>query len=160
MQLQRGAKPYSKVAQLSSKCRGVFRALTNFFDGVFLRKQLLKAKNRQLFSHKRSVIDVSQGFIYASDVVEIFCEQCVKSVQIRSFFCSVFSRIRIKYGGLLRKAPYSVGMRENTELKKAHYLDIFHTVEKQQSLTRVTLHKIQKFHLIFWCINFVETHTS
>ena len=33
---------------------------------------------------------------------------CVKSVQIRSFFWSIFSCIRTEYGDLLRKSPYSV----------------------------------------------------
>ena len=37
--------------------------------------------------------------------------QCVKSVQIRSFFYSVFSRIRTEYGP-----------------EKTRYLDTFHTV--------------------------------
>ena len=40
---------------------------------------------------------------------------CVKSVQIRSFFWSVFSRICTEYGYLLRKSPYSVRMRENAD---------------------------------------------
>ena len=37
----------------------------------------------------------------------------VKSVQIRSYFWSVFSRIRTEYGEILRISPYSVQMREN-----------------------------------------------
>ena len=40
---------------------------------------------------------------------------CVKSVQIRSFFWSVFSRICTEYEYLLRKSPYSVRMRENAD---------------------------------------------
>ena len=43
---------------------------------------------------------------------------CVKSVQIRSFFWSVFSCIRTEYGDLLRKSPYSVQIQENTDQKK------------------------------------------
>ena len=42
---------------------------------------------------------------------------CVKSVQIRSFFWSVFSRIRTEYGEILRISLYSVRMRENTDQK-------------------------------------------
>ena len=46
---------------------------------------------------------------------------CVKkSVQIRIYFWSVFSRIRTEYGGILRIlriSPYSVRMRENTDQK-------------------------------------------
>ena len=43
---------------------------------------------------------------------------CVKSVQIRSFFWSVFSRTRAKYGDLLRKSPYSARVRESKDQKK------------------------------------------
>ena len=37
---------------------------------------------------------------------------CVKSVQIQSFFWSVFFRIRTEYGETLRISPYSVRMRK------------------------------------------------
>ena len=43
---------------------------------------------------------------------------CLKSVQIRSFFWSVFSRIWTEYGEMLRISPYSVWMWENTDQKK------------------------------------------
>ena len=49
----------------------------------------------------------------------LFCcyLHCVKSVQIQSYFWSVFSCIRTKYGELLRKSSYSVRIQENTEQK-------------------------------------------
>ena len=50
---------------------------------------------------------------------------CVKSVQIRSFFLSVFSRIRTEYGEILRISPYSVRMRENTDQKKLRIWTLF-----------------------------------
>ena len=43
---------------------------------------------------------------------------CMKSVQIRSFFWSLFSCIRTKYGDLRSKPPYSVPIQENTNQKK------------------------------------------
>ena len=43
---------------------------------------------------------------------------CVKSVQMRSFFSSVFSRIRTEYREILRIPPYSVRMPEDTDQKK------------------------------------------
>ena len=43
---------------------------------------------------------------------------CVKSVQIRSFFWYVFSRIRTEYEEILRISSYSFRMRENTDQKK------------------------------------------
>ena len=43
---------------------------------------------------------------------------CVKSVHIRSFFWSVFSRIWNEYGEIQSISPYSVRMREKTVQKK------------------------------------------
>ena len=37
------------------------------------------------------------------------------------FFWPVFSRIRTEYGGLQKKSPYSVQMRENTDQKSSEY---------------------------------------
>ena len=50
---------------------------------------------------------------------------CVKSVQIRSFFWSVFCRIWTEYGDLLCKSPYSVQIWENTDQKKLRIWTIF-----------------------------------
>ena len=47
---------------------------------------------------------------------------CVKSVHIRSFFWSVFSRIRTKYRSI---SPYSVRMRGNTDQKKLRIWTLF-----------------------------------
>ena len=41
----------------------------------------------------------------------------MKSVRLRNFFWSVFSCIWTKYGGLLRKSPYSVRIQEKTPEK-------------------------------------------
>ena len=43
---------------------------------------------------------------------------CVKSVQMRSFFWSVFSRIRTEYGEILQ-------MRQNTDQKKLRIWTLF-----------------------------------
>ena len=45
---------------------------------------------------------------------------CVKCVQMRSFFLSVFSRIRTEYGEIRSISPYSVRIQENTDQKKHH----------------------------------------
>ena len=45
----------------------------------------------------------------------------VKIFRIRSFFWSVFSRIRTEYGEILRISPYSVRMKENTDQKNLEY---------------------------------------
>ena len=56
--------------------------------------------------------------IFVSILIFIWRYHCVKSVQIRSFFWSVFSNIRTEYGEMLRISPYSVWIRENTDQKK------------------------------------------
>ena len=62
-----------------------------------------------------------------SKIVYGFCEfryafphnnHCVKSVKMRSFFWSVFSRILTKYGKIQNISPYSARVRENTDQKK------------------------------------------
>ena len=50
---------------------------------------------------------------------------CVKSVQIRSFFWSVFFRIRTEYGEIRSISPYSVRMRENTDQKQLRIWTLF-----------------------------------
>ena len=49
----------------------------------------------------------------------------MKSVQIRSFYWSAFSRIRTEYGDLRSKYPYSVQMRENTDQEKLRIWTLF-----------------------------------
>ena len=44
---------------------------------------------------------------------------CVKSVQIRSFFWSVFSCVRTEYRDLLLKSLYSFQVHENTDQKSS-----------------------------------------
>ena len=50
---------------------------------------------------------------------------CVKSDQIWSFFWSVFSCIRTRYGDLLGKSPYSVRVQESTDQKKLRIWTLF-----------------------------------
>ena len=50
---------------------------------------------------------------------------CVKSVQIRSFFWSVFSRIRTEYGEKRSISPYSVRIRENSDQEKHRIWTLF-----------------------------------
>ena len=49
----------------------------------------------------------------------------MKSVQIRSFFWSVFSGIWTEYGETRCISPYSVWMRENTDQKNLHIWTLF-----------------------------------
>ena len=50
---------------------------------------------------------------------------CVKSVQILSFFWSVFSCILTEYGDLRSTSPYSARIQENTEQKKLRIWTLF-----------------------------------
>ena len=61
---------------------------------------------------KSSSIFYFKKFVCGTNADQFLTEYCVKSVQIRSFFWSVFSCIRTKYGDLLRKSPYSVRNRK------------------------------------------------
>ena len=74
---------------------------------------------------------------------------CVKRVQIRSFFWSVFSRIRTESGELLRKFLYSVRIRENTDRKKTPYLESFYAVIFGQHNIELELQEELNFFLFF-----------
>ena len=52
-------------------------------------------------------------------------KHCMKSVQIRSFFWSINSCIRAKYGDLRSKSPYSLWIQENMDQKKLRIWTIF-----------------------------------
>ena len=52
----------------------------------------------------------------------------VKSVQIRSYFWSVFSCIWTEYEDLRIKSPYSVRIQENTDQKLLRIWTFFHAV--------------------------------
>ena len=55
-----------------------------------------------------------------SERLNTFCilpTETLKSVQIQSFFWSVFSRIWTEYGDLILKSSYSAQMRENMDQK-------------------------------------------
>ena len=54
-----------------------------------------------------------------------FLSHCVKSVHIRSFFWSVFSRIQTEYKEILGISPHLVRMRENTDQKKLRIWTLF-----------------------------------
>ena len=70
---------------------------------------------------------------------------CVKSVQIRSFFWSVFSCIRIEYGEIRSISPYSVWMWENTDQKKLRIWTLF-------------THWL--FHLMYVKLNWIDAQKS
>ena len=69
---------------------------------------------------------------------------CVKSVQIRSFFWSVFSRMRTEYGEIRSISLYSVRMRANTEQKKLRIWTYFTQWYALQNICFLSVAKILK----------------
>ena len=58
--------------------------------------------------------------------IKIFAyKHCMKNVQIRSFFWSIFSFIRTEYGEVRSIFLYSVQMQGNTEQKKLRIWSLF-----------------------------------
>ena len=70
-----------------------------------------------------------------SSICNCRTNHCVKSVQIRSFFWTTFSCIRIKYGEMRSISPYSVRMWENTDQKKLSIWALFTQLILRQLLT-------------------------
>ena len=61
-------------------------------------------------------------------LVEPYNNHCLKSVQIQSFFWSLFSCIWTEYRDLRSISPYSIRMQENADRKRL-YLDTFPVVK-------------------------------
>ena len=76
---------------------------------------------------------------------------CVKSVHIRSFFWSVFSRIRNEYGDIRNISPYSVRAWENTDQEKLRIWTL-HAVYAHRCLWCTIVSFICKF--ILWFVSF------
>ena len=77
-------------------------------------------------------------------------KHCVKSVQIRSLFWSVFPCIRTEYEDLRSKSPYSVQMRENTDQKKLRIWTLF--TQRMISHDFICLGDIIKICHCRWCL--------
>ena len=69
-----------------------------------------------------------------------FPPHCVKNVQIRSFFCSAFSRIRTEYG-------FSHGPEKTPYLDTFHTVPIFFLTNFRSSRLKMFL---KKFHKNLW----------
>ena len=54
-----------------------------------------------------------------------FTEDCMKSVQMRTFFWSLFSTIRTEYADLRNLSPFSAQIQENTDHKKLRIRTLF-----------------------------------
>ena len=68
---------------------------------------------------------------FALQYLNLIKHHCVRSVQIRSLFWSVFSRIRTEYGEIRSIFPCSVQMLENADKnnsKYGHFLRSVHSI--------------------------------
>ena len=90
--------------------RDAFTTLSKIYGGAFCKNCKRKIFAKYFIMYLWQVLNTSH---------------CVESVQIRSFFWSVFSRIRTEYGEILHISPYSVRMWENTDQKKLRICTLF-----------------------------------
>ena len=89
---------------------------------IFVPKLLLFVTN----CFCNTFCEKSRLIFYVSGLKEeLSTKHCVKSVQIRSFFWSVFYHIRTEYGEILSTFSYSVRMRENKDQKKLRIWALF-----------------------------------
>ena len=82
---------------------------------------------------------------------------CVKSVQIRSFFWSVFSRIWTEYGEIWSISPYSSPNAGKFGLEKTPYLDIFLAVSSNTNMKCLILYVIFCYFYLPQALNFFMT---
>ena len=85
----------------------------------------------------------------------------VKSVHLRNFFWSVFSRTRAEYGDLFRKSPYSACVQENADQKKLRIWTLFKQcmlAQKVEWISKFSFENIfrwvSKMNLLSW-LNFM-----
>ena len=97
-------------------------SMNSFFKSQFSYCPLIWMCHSRTINNKISYLQERCLRVIYNDKVSSFKEllernksHCVKSVQIRSFFWSLFSRIRTEC-----IFPYSIRMRENTDQKKLY----------------------------------------
>ena len=83
--------------------------------------------------------------------------RCVKYVQIRSFFWSVFSGIRTEYGDIRSISPYLVRMWENTDQKKLRIEHFSRSVDAEIFEWSTILIILRKSTGCKFCENFDKT---
>ena len=90
-------------------------SMNSFFKSQFSYCPLIWMCHSRTINNKISDLRVIYNDKISSfkELLERNKSHCVKSVQIRSFFWSLFSRIRTEC-----ISPYSIRMRENTDQKK------------------------------------------
>ena len=76
---------------------------------------------------------------------------CLECVQTRSFFWSVFPRIRTEYGEILRIYTHSIRIRENTDQKKLRIWALFTKCEDCWPWTKALIWKREFY--VKYCVS-------
>ena len=104
----------------------------NRFHKLFCCFHFSICTSRWWLGMTKTLLSILKTFFYKLTYINCLMEvdetQCVESVQIQRFFCSVFPRIQTEYGEIQSISPYSARMRGNTDQKKTPYLDTYHAV--------------------------------
>ena len=83
---------------------------------------LVTIQNSHCLHHTLNLLMITLQNVYITSISRwTLVTHCVKSVRIRSYFWSVFSRIQAEYGEIRSISRYSVRMRENTDQKNSEY---------------------------------------
>ena len=93
---------------------------SNRHDGFWLKNEHLHLK-----IDDKNILLLSEASLNDRIMNAALVLHCVKNVEIRSFFWSVFSCTRTEYGDLLQKSRYSVRIQENTRKKKIRVWTLF-----------------------------------
>ena len=107
----------------------IFLRIFIFFE--MSKKQLgIITASQSKFTCSKSTIETSEECVKSIQsyqiIVSFLClYHCVKSVQMRSFFYSVFPCIRTEYGDLWSRSPYSVRIQEITDQTKLRIWTVF-----------------------------------
>ena len=64
-------------------------------------------------------------FAFYTSLLILMFPHCVKSVQIRSFFWSIFSRIRTEYGEIRNISPYVFGHISHSAYRPKEHSSVF-----------------------------------
>ena len=101
------------------KENGFMRKLrkSNSCSHILKCSQQIKYQKLLIKNVFRSDVYWTLAYKYIDPMKKSLDHHCVKSVEIRGFFWSLFSRIRTEYGEIQSISLYSVRMRENTDQK-------------------------------------------
>ena len=96
---------YGEIRSIQSELFGLYSNYTEY--SVRMRENV--DQNNSEYEH--FLRNGNLAWFYVC-IIKVASTHCVKSIQIWSFFWSIFSRIRTEYGEIRSISPYSVRIRE------------------------------------------------